>query len=111
MNASHEIRTLEEFRGVTGQPVGVIVVTDTTWESKAHRTDCPYVTESNFTTRVVEGRNRNGRYYYFFRYDDAASRPEHVNAGCAHVPLLDRRMSKKPLAAGGRFAAAATLRE
>ena len=72
MNASHEIRTLEEFRGVTRQPVGVIVVTDTTWESKAHRTDCPYVTESNFSTKVVEERNKNGRYYYFFRYDDAA---------------------------------------
>ena len=72
MNASHEIRTLEEFRGVTRQPVGVIVVTDTAWESKAHRTDCPYITESNFSTKVIEERNKNGRYYYFFRYDDAA---------------------------------------
>lgn len=72
MKASHEIRTLEEFRGVTKQTVGVIVVTDTTWESKAHRTDCLYVNEANFTTKVVEGRNKNGRYYYFLRYEDAA---------------------------------------
>ena len=48
------------------------MVTDTAWEAKAHRTDCPYVTEANFTTKVVEGRNKNGRYYYFLRYEDAA---------------------------------------
>ena len=73
MRTSHEIRTVEEFRGLTSQPVGVVVVTDTASETKAHRTTCPRVTEKHFRTDAVVGGSKNGRYFVCLRYDDAAA--------------------------------------
>jgi hypothetical protein len=72
MNASHEIKTIEEFRGVAGLPAGVVVVTDTATGNKVHRTSCRYVTEENFTAKVIDGGSKNGRYFHYLRYEDAA---------------------------------------
>ena len=71
MSASHEIRTVEEFRGVTARPVGIVVVSDTATGTKAHRPDCRYVTEENFTAKVIDGGGRNGHYYAYLRSEDA----------------------------------------
>lgn len=73
MRASHEITTLEEFRGVTSQSVGVVVVTDTpTSVTRAHATTCQFVTDDNFTTKVIDGQGKNGGYFFFPRFADAA---------------------------------------
>jgi len=72
MKESHEIRTLEEFRGVTAQRVGVVVVSDTATGTKAHHGDCRHVTEENFTAKVIDGRSKNGHYYAYLRFEDAA---------------------------------------
>lgn len=72
MSKSHEILSMDEFRGVKAQPVGVVVVTDSASETKAHRTNCQWVTEESFEKKVIEGRNKNGRYYFFLRLEDAA---------------------------------------
>ena len=77
MTAAHEIRTVDEFRGVTAQPIGVVVITDKpTRVNRAHRTTCEHVTEANFTTKVIEGRSTSGHYLFFLRCEDAARKTD-----------------------------------
>lgn len=67
---SHEITTLDEYRLLAGQRVGAIVITDVTGK-RIHRPDCRTITEARFTEKVINNRNKNGRYYYFQRLEDA----------------------------------------
>jgi hypothetical protein len=73
-NEAEEIRTLDEYRAVAGLPVGVIVVTDTATGTKAHRPSCATISETTFSTKVLENKARNGRYYFFLRLADAERR-------------------------------------
>ena len=68
---SHEIRTLAEYRAVSGLPVGAIAITDDANGDKAHRPSCAYLSEASFNTKVVENHNQNGRYYHYLRIEDA----------------------------------------
>ena len=69
---THEIRTLEEFRGFNGRPVGANVVTDTpTGTTRAHRTSCRTINDEMFFEKVLENGAENGRYYFLVRFEDA----------------------------------------
>ena len=70
---AYEIRTLSDFRLLLARPDGVIVITDSGSHAKAHRTNCRYLNENNFTKKVLEGDSKKrGSYYFFVRFDDAA---------------------------------------
>lgn len=68
---SHEIRTLTEYRVVSGLMVGAIVITDHANGDKVHRPSCVHVNEARLSQKVVENQNRNGRYYHYLRIEDA----------------------------------------
>ena len=57
-----ELTTLAEFRTAV-RSGRVIVITDTANGVKAHRTDCPRLTEDYFIQKVVDGRRKNGSYF------------------------------------------------
>jgi hypothetical protein len=87
MSATHEIKTVEEFRRVADQADGVVVITDTpTSVINANKPTYRYVTEDNFTTKVINGRNATGRYFLFLRYDDAARETGAAWCGSCGVP-------------------------
>src|SRR5918996_542774 len=72
-SSSHELRNVEEFRGVTAQPVGVVVITDKptrvvrrtgrTASMSPRRTSRP---------RSFDGGSATGQYLFFLRFQDAA---------------------------------------
>jgi hypothetical protein len=68
---ANEVRTLAEYKAVAGHTVGVVAVTDTATGNKVHRLDCAHVSAETFNTKVIEHANRNGRYYFYLRTEDA----------------------------------------
>ena len=59
-----ELRTIADFRRMKNDGCGIVVITDPTrTPARAHLPGCPYVREDYFTTKVVNGRGRNGRYF------------------------------------------------
>jgi hypothetical protein len=79
---THQLKTLEEFRAVAGQSVGVIVVTDKATGNHTHRPTCDTISEATFTMKVLENGGKNGRYYFFLRAEDAQR--ELGASVCAH---------------------------
>jgi hypothetical protein len=67
---THEIRTLEEYRAVAGQPVGMIGATDAANGRKVHRPSCRTISEETFREKVLVNGARNGRYYFFLRSEE-----------------------------------------
>lgn len=65
-----EPKSVEEFRQIRLNDTGVIVITDTTFGSRAHIPNCRKVTSENFSEKVIMNKNRNGRYYWV---DDLAT--------------------------------------
>ena len=57
-----EIRSLDDFDDAVRTEC-LIVITDTANPNKVHRPDCSFVTAENFTTKVIDGDGKNGRYY------------------------------------------------
>jgi len=66
------IETLAEFRLVHRRATGVIVITGRGSRARAHLTDCPSLTDDNFTKKVITNQGRGGSYFYFAHFDDAA---------------------------------------
>jgi hypothetical protein len=95
MSASHEIRAVQEFRGVAAQPVGVVVNEDKpTRVNRAHRTTCEHVTEANFTRKVIDGGSATGHSLFFLRFEDAARETGAVaRARVSHAPLIREQSS------------------
>jgi hypothetical protein len=51
----------------------VIVITDRGGSrARAHRPDCPSLTDDNFTKKVITNAGKGGGYFFFERFDDAA---------------------------------------
>jgi hypothetical protein len=67
---SHEIRTLAEYRALSGLAIGAIVITDNATGDKVHRPSCAYITGAAFSEKVLDNENRNGRYYHYLRIED-----------------------------------------
>jgi hypothetical protein len=60
-----EITTLPGFRDRQSGRFGVIVIADSAREQPiAHHRACPFVDESSFVEKVIEGDRANGRYYW-----------------------------------------------
>ena len=66
------IETLAVFRLLHRYSTGVIVITNRSARARAHLTDCPSLTDDNFTKKVITNGGKGGGYFYFARYDDAA---------------------------------------
>jgi formylmethanofuran dehydrogenase subunit B len=65
-----ELTTLEAFEAaVRGR--GAIVIFDGANGSKAHGTDCVFVSAAHFMRKVVENDRRNGRYFIVADADEA----------------------------------------
>jgi hypothetical protein len=78
------IETLEEFHSFHKNTVGAIVITDGRSRAKAHRPDCPTLTDANFTKKVITNQSKSGKYFYFTRLEDAARQ---LNARRCHICL------------------------
>jgi hypothetical protein len=84
MNECAEIRTLEDFRRRKSEGKGYILVTDSANGNKIHSPGCMYVKEEYFTKKVVEGHNKNGRYYWAATKDAASAKaPNTRSCQCA----------------------------
>jgi len=60
-----QLESLEDFRARIRAAVGVIVIDDVARpEPIAHGTDCVFVTEESFRTKILDGQGHNGAYYW-----------------------------------------------
>jgi len=66
-----EIRQLDQFRKLLREASGVFVITDVARPPIAHNAACAWLNHNNFVTKVVEGNNRTGRYYWFASLEQA----------------------------------------
>jgi hypothetical protein len=57
-----EIHSLDDFHDAVRAEC-LVVITDTANPNKVHRPGCRTVTAENFTTKVIDGDGKNGRYY------------------------------------------------
>jgi hypothetical protein len=57
-----ELRSLTEFHAAL-RAGRVIVITDKATGVKAHRPDCSFVTDDNFTRKVIDGQGKNASYF------------------------------------------------
>lgn len=71
-----EIKSLDDFRELKDRGMGYILITDSTG-NVLHEISCGYVTERNFTIKVLENECKQGNYYLV---DDLDSALEKFNA-------------------------------
>ncbi len=77
-----EITTLDNFRQIVKGGHGYIIITDIASPNKIHKLKplCPWVTEENFKTKVIENKCRNG--HYFWAGDLESPKNECKASGC-----------------------------
>lgn len=69
----HQLWTAKEFRRRQRSRAGVIVIYDRVRpDPVAHVPDCFHVTIDRFHEKIVEMGGKNGRYWWFAKYADAA---------------------------------------
>jgi hypothetical protein len=69
-----QLWTIEEFRERHSGRSGVIVIYDRVRDAPiAHIPQCRFVTESSFEQKMLEMSGKNGRYWWFGRFDEAQS--------------------------------------
>ena len=71
-----EVKSLDDFRDLKNRGIGYILVTDSTGNT-VHEVSCGFVTERNFTIKVLENECKQGNY---FLVDDLEGALEEYNA-------------------------------
>lgn len=67
------ITTLPDFERLIAEP-GYITITDKPAKVvKVHTVNCPHVSRANFTKKVIENNEGNGRYYWTDSVQEAIS--------------------------------------
>jgi hypothetical protein len=78
-----EVSDLDTFRALRTDGVGVFVIADRpTGRTVIHGVTCPFITETSFTTKVLDGGSRNGRYLWAPSAEDALQVPGAIQ--CRH---------------------------
>ncbi len=73
MNNSQEYKEVlntDELKTVKREGIGYIVIVDTT-RNVWHRPECEHVNKIHFREKVLENRNKNGKYYWVSSIDVA----------------------------------------
>jgi hypothetical protein len=69
-----QLWTLDEFRDRHRGGSGVIVIFDRVRDAPiAHSPDCHFVKEFSFEQKMLDMGGKNGRYWWFGRFDEAKS--------------------------------------